>query len=123
MPDQRFSDDALVVGSSVDREKLRSAASDLEAELAPLISDAPGAAIGLIDRNGLVVSILKGSTQTADGTPISLKTHFEINSITKSFTTNTILTLIQQKKLKLNNPTNQYLPTLTNIHYPNLNSP
>ncbi|MEZ4370995.1 MAG: serine hydrolase domain-containing protein [Polyangiaceae bacterium] len=123
MPDQRFSDDGLVVGSSVDREKLRSAASDLEAELAPLISDAPGSAIGLIDRNGLVVSILKGSTQAAGGTPISLKTRFEVGSVTKSFTASAVLALVQQGKLKLDGPADQYLPALAGVRYPSRDSP
>lgn len=72
--------------------------------------DGPGAAV-VVTENGVV--IYRGGQGVADveaGTPITAETVFRLASITKQFTSATILQLAQEGKLSLDDPLSKFIP-------------
>ena len=96
----------------------RAAEPDLAAELDALFTaaypaDAPGAAV-LVEKGGEVV--LRKGYGMADlelGVPIAPDMVFRLGSITKQFTATAILMLVQEGKLRLDEPLGEVLPDYT----------
>ncbi len=69
----------------------------------------PGVALGIVKGDQIVY--LKGyGTSGPDGDPITPQTPFILGSTTKSFTALSIMQLVEQGKVDLNAPVQQYLP-------------
>lgn len=72
----------------------------------------PGLELAVI-RNGKIIKTgYYGLANIQDSIPVSNKTVFTINSITKAFTGVAVLQLVEAGKLKLNSPISQYLTDL-----------
>ena len=68
----------------------------------------PGLAVAIV--KGDQVIFAKGYGQVAPGQPVTPQTQFYIGSVTKSFTALAALQLVEQGKLNLDAPVQQYLP-------------
>lgn len=68
----------------------------------------PGLAIAMVKNNQVV--LLKGYGEAAPGVPVTPQTQFYIGSVTKSFTALAVMQLVEQGKLELDAPVQQYLP-------------
>lgn len=71
---------------------------------------APGSFWAVFDENGVVAS--EGLGDRGDGRPADLDTVFRIASCTKSFTAATLLTLVEEGVLALDDEVIEYLPSL-----------
>lgn len=79
-----------------------------EAEMAT--TQAPGAAIGLIQRNRLVWSAGFGAADRDRGQPVTPQTLFRIASISKTFTATAVMRLYEHGRLRLDDPVQAHLP-------------
>ena len=68
----------------------------------------PGLAIAIVKDDQVVM--LKGYGEAAPGVPVTPQTQFYIGSVTKSFTALAVMQLVEQGKLELDAPVQQYLP-------------
>ncbi|MCX7922070.1 MAG: beta-lactamase family protein [Clostridia bacterium] len=69
----------------------------------------PGASVAIVNKDQIVY--LKGyGKANPDGTPVTPQTPFLLGSISKSFTAVAIMQLVEQGKVKLDLPIQQYLP-------------
>src|SRR5688572_24908075 len=74
----------------------------------------PGLQLAIV-RNGKIIKTANyGFANVQDSIPVSDKTVFPINSITKAFTGVAILQLVEAGKLTLTSPISAYLPGLPN---------
>jgi D-alanyl-D-alanine carboxypeptidase len=73
----------------------------------------PGAALMLHTPQG-DVSLTYGVTSDGGSTPVSLDDHIRIGSVTKTWTGTVILQLVQEGKLKLEDPVSKYRPDVPN---------
>lgn len=70
----------------------------------------PGLSIGIIHNGKLVYQKGFGYADVELKTPMTPKTCFRIASISKTFTTNAIMQLVEQKKINLDDHVEKYLP-------------
>jgi D-alanyl-D-alanine carboxypeptidase len=73
----------------------------------------PGAAMMLRTTHG-DVSLTYGVTSPGGSTPVSLEDHIRIGSVTKTWTGTVILQLVQEGKLKLEDPVSKYRSDVPN---------
>jgi CubicO group peptidase (beta-lactamase class C family) len=83
----------------------------LDALLARYNGDAPGAAVAII-RAGAATNIVRGLANLETHERITSATNFRLASVTKQFTAAAILLLMEDRKLALDNPVRQWLPSL-----------
>jgi D-alanyl-D-alanine carboxypeptidase len=81
----------------------------LEASL-PSFLDAPGAVIGLTDRDRLLGILPVGNADAFTGAPVEEETRFEIGSISKSFAALIALQEVDRGTLDLSAPVTEYVP-------------
>jgi CubicO group peptidase (beta-lactamase class C family) len=72
--------------------------------------DAPGAAIAVVDDRSVLWSEVYGHTSRAKDKPVTLRTLFSIQSMSKSFTALGVLMAVQDGLLDLDAPITDYLP-------------
>ncbi len=83
----------------------------------------PGFTFGIIAEGKLVHSGSFGYTNIENKTPVSTKSVFRIASMTKSLTALAILQLRDAGKLRLDDPAQQYVPSLKEVKYLTKDSP
>jgi len=74
------------------------------------VTNVPGMAVALTDREKLLRISTYGFADVAAQTPVTSETMFEIGSITKSFTSIALLQLREEGRLGLHEPVSRYLP-------------
>jgi len=72
--------------------------------------NAPGIAIGITNREGILHADFYGSANRETGEAVTPKTLFQIGSISKSFTSILLLQLQEEGLLDINDPVTKYLP-------------
>ena len=72
--------------------------------------DVPGLAIAIVRNDQIVFARGYGVRKLGDSTPVDEKTLFAIGSSSKAFTSASIAMLIDEGKLKLDDPATKYLP-------------
>ena len=88
----------------------------LKNELAPLLRRAirrhrvPGASVAILRNNRLYASAAAGVTNLDTRVPVTSDTVFQIGSITKPHTTTLVMQLVDEGKLDLDTPVQEYLP-------------
>lgn len=70
----------------------------------------PGLALGIVKNGKLVRTSVYGVTDLETPTPITKSIRFEIGSITKQFTAFATMLLVDEGKIKLDDPISAYLP-------------
>jgi CubicO group peptidase (beta-lactamase class C family) len=70
----------------------------------------PGAAVAVVDRDGIVWSGAFGSTGGDDPRPVDTDTLFSLQSISKMFTASAVLLAVQDGSLDLDRPISKWLP-------------
>lgn len=93
--------------------------SDQFKELDELISqefknNEPGGSVIIVKDEQIVFSKSVGVADIRTGEPITSKTLFNTGSISKTFVSNTILLLADERKLSLNDPLYKYFPSFKN---------
>ncbi len=83
----------------------------------------PGFTFGIVVDGKLVHSGSFGYTNMEDKTPVSTKSVFRVASMTKSLTALAILQLRDVGKLRLDDPAQQYVPSLEEVNYLTKDSP
>jgi CubicO group peptidase (beta-lactamase class C family) len=81
-------------------------------------SDSPGCALGVVQNGQFIYRRNYGMAQPESKTPISADTVFYIGSMGKQFTAMSILLLVEQGKLSLNNDIRKYIPELLDYGHP-----
>jgi CubicO group peptidase (beta-lactamase class C family) len=69
----------------------------------------PGAALGIV-KDGKVVHLQTFGDADEDGNAVTVKTPFKIGSLSKSFTALAVMQLVEEGKIQLDAPVQQYLP-------------
>src|SRR5215204_4567862 len=69
----------------------------------------PGAALGIVE-DGEIVHIQTFGDADDDGTAVAANTPFKIGSLSKSFTALAVIQLVEEGKIQLDAPVQQYLP-------------
>ena len=106
MPNECFAT-SLVQKSSPDfRQKLDAALEGVRAD-----NDVPAMAIGIIEKGKVYYK--RGFGKTASGQVVTSNTKFRVASITKLFTAQAVMQLVEQGKLKLDDNVDKYLPEFT----------
>ncbi len=83
----------------------------------------PGAAWGVIVDGQLAHVTAKGLRDVAAKAPVDADTVFRIASMTKSFTTISILKLRDEGKLSLDDPAERYVPEMAGLKYASSDAP
>jgi CubicO group peptidase (beta-lactamase class C family) len=83
----------------------------------------PGAAWGVIVDGRLAHTGAKGLRDVEANAPVDQDSVFRIASMTKSFTTISILKLRDEGKLSLDDPAEKYMPEMAGLKYPTSDSP
>lgn len=118
VPPPRFAD--------ADRaQKLAAAFPDIEKAFISFVErqHIPGAAIGIIIDGKLVWVKTTGLRDVDAKAPATRDTVWRIASMTKSFTSMSILKLRDEGKLSLDDPASKYVPELAKLTYPTADSP
>ncbi len=76
------------------------------------LTHAPGASLGVTDRDGLLGVVVRGFADVGSGTPVHPGTRFQIGSISKSFTAVVALQEAAAGRLDLHAPVTALLPWL-----------
>ena len=69
----------------------------------------PGAALGIV-KDGEVVHLQTFGDADEDGNAVTVRTPFKIGSLSKSFTALAVIQLVEEGKIQLDAPVQQYLP-------------
>ena len=87
----------------------------LDKELAGLVAErgVVGASVAVMDHGQVVLAKGYGKASLASGEPVTPETMFNIGSVTKQFTTASILLLAQEGKLSVDDKVAKYYPSLT----------
>ena len=110
----------VILALPTDAAARSSDGSSLAATLQPLIEArmrelrAPGAVVFVQDRGKGTWTAALGTGDPANKAPIRLDGHFRIGSITKRFTATVILQLVNEGKLRLDDPVAKYEPEVPN---------
>ena len=106
----------LAASANVQRaaERFQPAYKRLDAFIAQHMNEtgAPGMTLALADRNGLLRTSQYGFADLKAGVKVGPQTLFEIGSISKSFVSLAILSLVDEGKIDLHKPVIEYLPWL-----------
>jgi len=107
------------------RARLSSAFSDIDRVFRDFGARAhvPGGAWGVVIDGDLVHTGTFGFRDLEAKAPVTVDTVFRIASMTKSFTTISILKLRDEGKLSLDDPAERYVPELRGLNYPTDDSP
>lgn len=73
-------------------------------------ADAPGAAIIVVDDGEVVLRTARGVANKNSGEALTADSVFRIGSITKQFASSTMMHLVEQGKVSLDDPLSKYLP-------------
>ena len=125
---RRFTEGALPPPQFTDSERTRKLAAAFP-EIEQLFNNRverahmPGAVMGIIIDGELVWVKTAGVRELKDRAPVTPDTVFRIASMTKSFTTLSILKLRDEGKLSLEDPVARYVPALADLPYPTKDSP
>lgn len=90
--------------------ELEKKAITAQLEAAVARGDTPGVVALVVDRNGELYSATSGKLDTEANAPMSSDAIFAIASMTKPVTSVAIMMLVEQGKLKLDDPVSKYLP-------------
>lgn len=85
--------------------------------------EAPGVAVGIFDRSGLLWHAVRGVCDTRTGEPVAVTTRFGYNSITKTFTGMAVLSLRDAGALSLDDPLVRHVPEAACLRPPTADSP
>ncbi|HMB92321.1 MAG TPA: serine hydrolase domain-containing protein [Rhodothermales bacterium] len=87
----------------------------LQQELTEIVraSEVPGVAVALVTRTGSVWSGGFGEAEVAEGTPVTSRTLFRVNSVSKTLTALAVLQLVKEGRLSLDAPLREVAPELT----------
>ena len=77
--------------------------------------DIPGVVAMVTDRRGILYQGAFGIADGASGRPMALNTIFRIASMTKPITSLAAMQLVEQGRLRLDDPAEKYLPQLRNL--------
>ena len=69
----------------------------------------PGLQLAIVQHGRIVLSVAYGISNVEDSVPVTTKTIFPVNSITKAFTGVAVMELAESGKLDLNAPVSTYL--------------
>jgi CubicO group peptidase (beta-lactamase class C family) len=72
----------------------------------------PGLQLAIVQHGRIVFSAAYGISNVEDSVPVTTKTVFPVNSITKAFTGVAVMELVESAKLDLNTPVSTYLTGL-----------
>jgi len=102
----------IIIGTIM-MQKAHSTPLDIQKTLQEYVedNDGVGAAVGYID-NGKIEYYTYGKKAVDGNDPITQDSIFEIGSITKVFTTITLLEMVKQGKIHLEDPIEMYLPDI-----------
>jgi D-alanyl-D-alanine carboxypeptidase len=93
-------------------------ARELQTSLDQSLDDIPGAIFGIISPKGTWIGT-SGFSNLATKTPLVVEDRFQIGSITKMFVATTVLQLVEEKTLTLEDTLNKWLPSETVSKIPN----
>jgi D-alanyl-D-alanine carboxypeptidase len=93
-----------------DRKALRRRVGEFVESRRPGWLDAPGAVVGLTDRDRTLGVVPIGARDAFTGAPVKKDTRFEIGSISKSFAAIVALQLVEEGLLDLRAPVTEYVP-------------
>lgn len=82
----------------------------------------PGVAFGVVMDGALVYADALGVRETVTGAPVTTDSVFRIASMSKSFVAMAILKLRDEKKLRLDDAAEKYIPELKTLAYPTRDS-
>ena len=74
-----------------------------------------GISVAVIKGNQVIWLSAYGYANTGDNTPADTNTIYRIGSITKTFTATLLMQLVQEGKIKLDDPVENYLPEIKNL--------
>lgn len=74
----------------------------------------PGAVVGVLTPGMAPWLTARGLADVAGGRPMTLRDHFQIRSVTKSFTVTLVLELARAQRLSLSDPIGMYVPGIPN---------
>ena len=77
--------------------------------------DMPGVVAMVTDRRGIVYQGAFGVADAGSGSPMTVDTIFRIASMTKPITSLAVMQLVEQGRLSLDDPAENYLPQLANL--------
>ncbi len=77
----------------------------------------PAIAYGIVVDNQLVMDSAMGFINLEKQIPTTTQSSFRIASMTKSFTAMAIMKLVEDGKVRLNNPAHHYIPEMENLPY------
>jgi CubicO group peptidase (beta-lactamase class C family) len=77
--------------------------------------DTPGVVALVVNRDGVLYEGAAGKRDTANNVPMSVDTIFNIASMTKPVTSVAIMMLLEQGKLRLDDPVSKFLPGFDNL--------
>jgi CubicO group peptidase (beta-lactamase class C family) len=75
--------------------------------------DVPGAAIGICDASGVLWSQGFGTTRRGGDHPVSTRTMFSVQSVSKMYAATAVMLAVQDGLLDLDEPITSYLPSFT----------
>src|SRR6266542_3662605 len=84
----------------------------LDAYIARLMQDydVPGVGLAIVQHGQIAYTKGYGVRDVTSGAPVTSNTQFAIGSVTKSFTALGVMLLVQEGKVKLDNPVTNYIP-------------
>jgi len=109
---------ALVSGvlmSAAPAKALNAQAISRQLDAAVQRGDTPGVTALVVDRNGILYEGAAGRLDVAKKTPMPVDAIFNIASMTKPVTSVAIMMLLEQGKLKLDDPVSNYLSGFDNL--------
>jgi CubicO group peptidase (beta-lactamase class C family) len=108
---------ASLAGQSASRGFSEASKTSLSQELAAAVTrgDTPGVVALVVDRQGVIYEGAAGKADVARNAPMPVNAIFPIASMTKPVTSVAIMMLLEQGKLKLDDPVSKYLSGFDNL--------
>jgi methyl acetate hydrolase len=96
----------------------RPSAAAIDKVLADAVArgDVPGVVAMATDRRGILYQGAFGVAEVGSGRPMAVDTVFRIASMTKPVTSLAVMQLVEQGRLRLDDPAEKYLPQLANLN-------
>ncbi len=82
------------------------------------VAEEPGASVAIIKDGALIFSSAFGKASLEHDIDVTPETVFNVASVSKQFTAYAILLLVEQKKISLDDPVQQYLPEISGFNKP-----
>lgn len=108
LPLLMVSDVAMAQPSSAAATNFKAAADAIVAASYP--ADGPGAAVIVTRGGNLIYFAGRGLADVENRRPITLNTRFRLGSIVKQFTAATVLKMVEEGKLSLDDPVSRFIP-------------